>query len=1207
MQNLSLEEVQTRSWTSQEPGDRLAGLSGFSWRLWQTPTTKRVVAVGVVPRQHRWVLCDYFIEKDDVNDREHGLPTDILEEQIQGFFWCQSLAQTIVAFRSGHLVAEQETVGLVPEGLAAVEASSSQDYVVLVTEQGDLILLDGELEVVGRSNLRATLFGSAGRSAADTPGAVQVAWRPDGAYFAVSYPSEDGLFRTDIYGAPSLQWVATAEPQPLVSPPVAVCSTTTQLGNVLTWQRRRGGVLAVATLDGSILFFEKNGFRHARMDMEQQLERGRLIWGLTWNAEDTLLAVGFTDISSDSPDAQHQVWVDIYAFRNYHWYLKYRIDAASRSVRASQTMWIQFDSADPLLLFWGRQAGDRNEPSLIMYRFQWTISVNAILDDTIAVIDGNQVLLTPLGRSLIPPPMSAFHATIPSRSKGEIIHHLIWEGKTLLTVSNTHQRYRFDGYGKVVATPAVEQAAHITADANTTTTVSAATPKLDDWLVSPVRSVSLPEGTLSLQVRTRVLQWRANGAQTDPERCVLATDCISFVVVPGELLAFWTTVSGSVLYSDLRIVSSAAELRRRCVESERIVDRGAVLLAALSDGLRLVLETPRGNLETITPRILVERKILRVIAAANEQGREPDLVALLRLARRHCIEPRDVVVSMGLDRFLHETTSFLGQFLARWRETGVAEALQQLLVSLNERDDLSDRLVPALVNEMERLDPERFLYAILTAHVTRRPQANLDAALQQLSERFSVDALRYVSTVARKSMDELYRAALGRYDLDLAEKIARAGRMDRAEYQAFLESLRQMEPVAMRRYEIDLFLSRPRAALQNLFLARRELGPQVDERIRRLVEHFHLAQEAYLELVKLDHEPLHTGLRHEIALLYAGELDRTGAHLEAAQLYALHGAYGQASAAYLASGRSAFSIAAHLQRAQATLQPEPHENFLRRLVDALCNQRRWEDAAQILAGPVLAKPEEALQLLFDAHHFRAALRLIASQNRVDWLHGQFRSALVLAVEERASEMRSNAAKFRERAARLHLVREHRRQLQLHTAAIDGNPDQFPDTDGDSELEALASDIASMSTFTFGTHSESSSDSSRTGISTDAPSITNGNQASGGPSRRAKTKTAKKKKKKKIKPGDPHEELYLVEYLRRLQPSAVLKDAVHEIMECLFLLGEYRHAKVLQQAGDELQRLVQDWTRTLDIPAPTTPNRDSSDAEHSTTWFASIAL
>jgi hypothetical protein len=1192
MQNLSIEETYARLLTDNEQAGEHAKLAGWNWRLWQTPTTRQVVGAGTRPESNSLALYQYAPEKDELIHQNYLLPEEVRDAQIVGVFWCRSIMRLVVALRSGHLLAERDLVGLVPEGLEAADASPSQDQIILIAAQGDLLLLDPDLEVVERGALPL----------ASNFSAVRIAWRSDGAFFAVTHTDGDGLSHAHIFRAPGLQWVAKAQPEPLVPLSVAqVSPAIPRLSGILGWQQRRGGMLTAATQDGGIVFFEKNGLRHTRMDIKLLGEKTHSIWGLSWNADDTLLAVGFAATAVDVADTFDDIWVDIYAFRNYTWYLKYRIERKFLPSSGCPTMSLQFDLVDPLLLFMSDLQAEQAHPSIAWYRFQWTVSLNTALDDTIVVIDGSQVLLTPLRRALIPPPMCAYRASIPTKRMDEVIIHLHWSGQTLYAISNKHQWFRLGNHNRFEVVPEAERpsatSCEVTATANGSLFVWKAA---DAPVVSAVRSVAMPGGNLLLHVRQKLLQWEPVNASVATETFTLATDCLSFVVIREEQLAFWTTLGGSVCFQDLSTISNAAEQRRPRSESERTVDRGAVFVAALGDGLRLVLETPRGNLETIVPRILVERKISREFAVALAERRIPDLVGFLRLARRHCLEPRQVILSLGLDRFADEMGTFLRQFKERWAEAGVPETLSQLLVSLNEGDELTRRVVSSLVMKMENVDPERFFYAILTAQVTRRPQADLDGALQLLSRRFSAEAVRYVSTVSRKSMDELYRAALGQYDLSLADKIAQASRMDRAVYRPFLESLRRMENAALQRYEIDMFLSRPKTALRHLFEARKELGEQIDERIRRLAEHFHLGQEAYLEATKLEGEPLSSGLRHELALLYAGALSKAGAHLEAAQLYALHGAHREASAAYLAAGQAEFSIAAHLQGAMEMQQSESTDAFLHRLVEALCNQGKWEEAAQLLAGPMLAQPEEALCLLLDAHHFRAALRLISHYHQVGWLREQFRSALIQAADERALEMRGNAAKFRERAARWRMVHEHRLALQLHMANGEHSSARFSDVDGESELEALASDIASMSTFTFGTQSESSNSGSARSVTTDTWTF-------GAASQKASVKASKKKKKKKIKPGDPHEELYLVEYLRRLAPSSVLKEAVREIMDCLINLGEHSHALALHQAGKELHQAVQEWMPLLDGCTVTESLQESGDDSHATAWFGIIAL
>jgi hypothetical protein len=199
--------------------------------------------------------------------------------------------------------------------------------------------------------------------------------------------------------------------------------------------------------------------------------------------------------------------------------------------------------------------------------------------------------------------------------------------------------------------------------------------------------------------------------------------------------------------------------------------------------------------------------------------------------------------------------------------------------------------------------------------------------------------------------------------------------------------------------------------------------------------------------------------------------------------------------------------------------------------------------------------------------------------------------VISAAEERTTEIRTSAAKYHERAVRLQLVREHRQQLQLRSTGDFKNPNVVTGADTDSEVDAIASEIASMSTFTFGTHSARSKSSSS---SSNSSNIHSGMAASERSAAGKATAKTRKKTKRKIKPGDPHEELFLVEYLRRLEPTPALRETVQEIAECLLICGEYRLVTALQRAVKELDETIANWKRTLGVVSerplsPSTPN------------------
>ena len=146
----------------------------------------------------------------------------------------------------------------------------------------------------------------------------------------------------------------------------------------------------------NILFFEKNGLQH----YEFLLEKGKSkIHNIEWNSNSEILLVFFTPFLTDKPIIQ--LWYR----NNYHWYLKQEIKFEQEK-EDEIPIFVKFDSESLFLIH-----SFTNKGNYFNFNFQWEIS-NSIHylsknnSSLISVIDGKNLLLTPLKYCLIPPPMS---------------------------------------------------------------------------------------------------------------------------------------------------------------------------------------------------------------------------------------------------------------------------------------------------------------------------------------------------------------------------------------------------------------------------------------------------------------------------------------------------------------------------------------------------------------------------------------------------------------------------------------------------------------------------------------------------------------------------------------------------------------------------------------------------------------------------------
>lgn len=110
--------------------------------------------------------------------------------------------------------------------------------------------------------------------------------------------------------------------------------------------------------------------------------------------------------------------------------------------------------------------------------------------------------------------------------------------------------------------------------------------------------------------------YRKSSGDMEAQECLQIRNCTSFLTTPAHLI--FTTTQHLLKFvhlhqGDLEIPQDEPEKDERC----RSIERGAKLVAVMPTTFSLVLQMPRGNLETIYPRALVLAGIRRSISARD--------------------------------------------------------------------------------------------------------------------------------------------------------------------------------------------------------------------------------------------------------------------------------------------------------------------------------------------------------------------------------------------------------------------------------------------------------------------------------------------------------------------------------------------------------------------------------------------------------------
>jgi elongator complex protein 1 len=406
------------------------------------------------------------------------------------------------------------------------------------------------------------------------------------------------------------------------------------------------------------------------------------------------------------------------------------------------------------------------------------------------------------------------------------------------------------------------------------------------------------EHIIALSERNKLYVQRAGSPESNPT--VVSQECNSFAVQSGAFLLF-TTVSHTLRFMSLQrtveenmeILASASTNKNapkstskgggtstsggNWNDSIREVEQGSILISVVANlGTRVVLQMPRGNLETIEPRALVVSQVRRAIDKIDYQSA---FVA----ARKHRLD-LNLLYDHNPELFMSNLDSFVKQladvdylnlfisaltkedvtrtiFVDLWRDPKGKEPQEQIIkrklraLKLGKAPPITDNKVShvcdALRAVFQRLDSNKYLLSILTTYVLRDPPQTEEALklIQRLRQHEQSQGLMSQETTAGNTADKalkyliflvdvntLYNISLGMYDLDLVLAVAQKSQKDPREYLPFLADLQKQEKF-VQRFKIDLHLKRYEKALESISRAepqelhfKEKLIPLVEER-----------------------------------------------------------------------------------------------------------------------------------------------------------------------------------------------------------------------------------------------------------------------------------------------------------------------------------------------------------------------------------------
>ncbi|KAH3669453.1 hypothetical protein OGAPHI_001574 [Ogataea philodendri] len=591
-------------------------------------------------------------------------------------------------------------------------------------------------------------------------------------------------------------------------------------------------------------------------------------------------------------------------------------------------------------------------------------------------------------------------------------------------------------------------------------------------------------------------------------------------------------------------------------ERTRMIERGSLLVTAIPSKAVVVLQAPRGNLETIHPRIMILTEVRHLIK--HKQYKEAFIVC-----RTHRIA-LDILHDYDSESFFKNVELFIKDikkpehielFLStlleedvvetkyRETETTIAQDFSQLEISEYKKPtgkEKISKICEAVLSVL--LTPaykSKYLQTIITAYACQHPPKTTQA-LELIGsfkdEAETEKAVQHLCFLLDVNM--LYEEALGIYNVPLTLVIAQQSQKDPKEYLPFLQKL-HVQPDLTKKFMIDEYLKKYEKALDSLVQYASD-----DEILEFVIEH--------------------SLYKHALAL-YRYTKDKFDLVMKS---YADHlhesREYGDAALAYETLSMKKEALENHVlaRNWEQAVVLAIHDNQLledtcTRLVALLTDTHEYTAAAYIQLK-FLNNIEESLKLYCSNHQYAHAIMLCYQEKKEQLVESVVDPALGEGFGIIADLLADCKGQVNSQLGRL---RELRSKKQEDPFAYYG---EMAENDTPDNVSIAASETSTKESF-FTRYTGKTQGTAKTGASR----------------RTAKNRRREERKKARGKKGTIYEEEYLVKSVGRLverldqtQPEAL------RLIDGLVRRNMMHQAYEIQKNFVELRQLLQEHIKEI---------------------------
>ncbi|KAG0672392.1 Elongator subunit iki3 [Maudiozyma exigua] len=606
---------------------------------------------------------------------------------------------------------------------------------------------------------------------------------------------------------------------------------------------------------------------------------------------------------------------------------------------------------------------------------------------------------------------------------------------------------------------------------------------------------------------------------------VQLTSAVTSLEITDNFLLF-TTAQHNLQFVHLNSTKfQALPVVESNVEDERVrqIERGSVLVSTIPSKASVILQAPRGNLETIYPRIMVLSEVRKNISAKKYK----DAFVQCRTHRIYL----DILYDYAPEAFLENLDLFIQQidnvdylnlFVSCLTEDDVTETKYKETVNMGmsgsfeiTKEPLSEmqqyikkkffdsskskvNKICAALLEVLMANPvyqKKYMQTIITAYAAQTPQ-NLEEALTLISSledpKEMDSSVTYLCFL--QDVNLVYKVALSLYDVKLALLVAQKSQMDPREYLPFLQSLHDSTPFR-RQFMINDYLTYYDKALKDLVELEKE-DAEVAEELFNYVE-LHELYESALSLYRRDPER-----QNKIYAYFAKHLTSMQKYSEAGIIYEMLGEYIESMKAYVSGKKWQEALDIANQH-----QPESVPRVAEDLVISLTFEHRYVDAAQIELK-YLNNIENSMELYCKAYEYAAASLIASTSNKLELIEKIVDPALgegFGTVAELVADCKGQVN------SQLRRLRELRTKKEEDPYAFYGQ-----ETEQADDVSIAPSETSTKESF-FTRYTGKTSGTAKTGASR----------------RTAKNKRREERKRARGKKGTIYEEEYLVQSIGRL--------------------------------------------------------------------------